>query len=257
MRYALPLLVTGVLALEMLSISPAAEVEPLLKALRAVGPEGAGHREAAEAWRQLSQVDAAELPTLLAALDGANPLAANWIRTAVDTIAQRQVARGGKLPAAELERFLLDRQHAPRARRLAYEWLLRADPGAAERLIPGMLDDPSLEMRRDAVARLVDEASRLSDPGQKGRAVELDRRALAAARDIDQIRFLADRLRRLGQPIDLARQFGFLVCWRLIGPFDNTDGHGYDTAYPPEKNVDFTAECAGKHGPVRWVEYTT
>ena len=88
-------------------------------------------------------------------MDGAGPLAANWLRAAVDAIAERQLQRNAKLPIAELEEFLSQDQHDPRARRLAYEWIARGDPTAPDRLIPRMLDDPSLELRRDAVARVL------------------------------------------------------------------------------------------------------
>jgi hypothetical protein len=44
--------------------------------------------------------------------------------------------------------------------------------------------------------------------------------------------------------------------WYSAGPFDNTDGAGFDTAYPPEKGVDLTATYAGKRGQkVTWKEY--
>jgi len=69
-------------------------------------------------------------------MDGAGPLAINWIATAVDAIAQQDLDRGGKLPAGPLEEFLRQPGHAPRARRLAYEWLVRADPTAPDRLLP-------------------------------------------------------------------------------------------------------------------------
>ena len=136
------------------------QMDGLLAKLRAVGPNGVGHREATAAWSELARADADKLPEILAGLDGAGPLAANWIRTAVDAIAERQLQQGRTLPAAELEKFVLDKQRDPRARRLAYEWLVRVDASAKDRLIPGMLDDPSWEMRRDAVARLIDQAGR-------------------------------------------------------------------------------------------------
>jgi hypothetical protein len=243
-------------------VSPAAsaaDLGPLLAKLQAVGPNGQGHREAAEAWRELARVDAAELPSLLAALDRAGPLAANWIRTAIDAIAERTLQNGGTLPASELEKFLRDRRHAPRARRLAYEWLRRVDPTAPERLIPGALDDPSLEMRRDAVARLMDQAAELSSPQRKADAIALFRKSLIAARDVDQISLAAQRLRSLGQTIDLARQLGFIVAWKVIGPFDNTEDKGsdkgYDTAYPPETGMDLASSCPGRHGVARWIDY--
>src|SRR3954466_14278676 len=41
------------------------------------------------------------------------------------------------------------------------------------------------------------------------------------------------------------------------GPFDNADGAGFDTAYPPEKGVDLKATYAGKRGQtVTWKEFT-
>ena len=78
--------------------------------------------------------------------------------------------------------------------------------------MPGMLDDPSLELRRDAVARLIDEAAALAEEKNNEAAVAIYRQALTAARDIDQIRTLAERLRKLGQPVDLPRHLGFLIA---------------------------------------------
>lgn len=232
------------------------DLEPLLSTLRAVGPKGDGNLQAARAWQQLARADADQLPAILAGLDGAGPLAANWIGTAVDAVAQRQLQQGGRLPADELERFVLDRSHAPRARRLAYEWLLRVDPSAPQRLLDGMLDDPSLELRRDAVARRIDEAAALEEQSSD-RAVAVYQRALSAARDLDQIRLLAGRLRQRGLTVDLPRHFGFLVRWKVIGPFDNAGEKGFDAVYPPERETDFQAANKGKHGKVRWIDHVT
>jgi len=233
------------------------DLQPLLQALQAVGPKGAGNRRAARAWQQLVRADARELPTILAGLDSAGPLAANWIRTAVDAIAERQLRRGGKLPAVELERFLLDTRHNPRARRLAYEWLARVDPSAPKRLIPGMLDDPGEEMRRDAVARLIAKADASAKAEKVEQAWGVYRKALTAARDLDQIKLLARRLRKLGQEVDLPRHFGFVMRWKLIGPFDNTGEKGYDVAYPPEREINLHAAYRGKHTKVKWIEHVT
>ena len=235
----------------------AADLEPLLKQLRAVGPKGAGNREAQEAWEQVARADVSQLPAILTALDDAGPLAANWIRCAADAVAERELRRGGKLPREGLERFVLDRQHAPRARRLAYEWLVRVDPTTSDRLIPGMLDDPGVELRRDAVARLIGEAAQVAEGSESGKAVPLYRKALTAARDLDQIKLLASRLRKQGEAVHLARHFGFLVRWKLIGPFDNTGEKGYDVAYPPEREIDLEGSYPGKHGQVTWIDHET
>ena len=233
----------------------AADLDPLIETLLAVGPRGAGNAEASRAWEQLARADAEHLPAVLEALDGAGPLAANWIRCGVDAIAERQLRSDGKLPVAELERFVRDTEHAPRARRLAYEWLMRADPTAPDRLIPGMLNDPSVEMRRDAVARLIGEATQVSELSEPAKAVPLYREALTAARDVDQIRVLAGRLKDAGEEVSLPRHFGFITRWKLVGPFDNTDEKGYGAAYPPEERVDPDAAIAGKHGQVKWIDH--
>ncbi|MEI6212041.1 MAG: hypothetical protein WCR06_10505 [bacterium] len=38
--------------------------------------------------------------------------------------------------------------------------------------------------------------------------------------------------------------------WYTIGPFDNKNRAGFDTAYPPEKGVDFSASCTGMNSQV-------
>src|SRR5262245_52551432 len=109
----------------------AADTRDLLAKIKAVGKEGAGHVEATKAAKALSRLGPDALIEILTALDDASPRAANWIRAAVDTIAERTLAAGKPLPAAELEAFVKDTRHAGRARRLAYDWLLRADPQAS------------------------------------------------------------------------------------------------------------------------------
>jgi len=232
-----------------------AELDPLLAKLRTVGPNGVGHREAQAAWSAVARADAGQLPRILAGFDGAGPLAANWLRTAVDAIAERQLQSGRSLPAAELEAFVRDARRDPRARRLAYEWLLRVDASAEGRLIPDMLNDPSWEMRRDAVARLIAEAARHVEAKRTTEAVKVYRQALGAARERDQIDLVAQRLRSLGEKVDLVRQLGYVVRWKLIGPFENVQGKGFDAVYAPEREIRFDAEYQGNKGPVRWKDF--
>lgn len=233
------------------------DLDALLKDIQAVGPQAAGTPAAKEAWQTLSQADAEQLPQVLAALDGANPLAANWIRAAVETIAERELAGGGRLPADGLEKFIKDTSHNPRARRLAFELLTKVDDTAEQRLIPNMLDDPSVELRRDAVAWQMRLASSKRAEPQVIAAYE---RAFDAAVDDDQVRTLADTLKELGRQIDLARHYGFIQKWHLVGPFDNQDEKGYHVAQGPEgKPIDLSDRFKGSHGQgeVKWTEHVT
>ena len=230
--------------------------------LKKVGHDGAGNRAATQAWPIVAAVDAAQLPTLLAALDDAGPLAVNYLRAAVDTVAERALAAGQTLPHDQLQKFVLDKSHAPRSRRLAFEWLAKIDASAPDRLIPGFLNDPSLELRREAVARLFSAGTATiekagTDQQQLAAGTATLRRAMAAARDLDQIEQIDKELARLKVTVDLPRHFGFIDSWRLIGPFDNRKGVGFEAVYPPEKEVDFAAHYPGKKEQVSWLAHTS
>jgi hypothetical protein len=229
----------------------------LIQTIKAVGKEGAGSPQAAAAWKTLVQQGPGVLMTILASLDQNEPLSANWLRSAADAIAEEALAQKKPLPAKELDAFVRDTQRDPRARRVAYEWLVRIDPQAPARLLPGMLQDPSIDLRRDAVAVVLDAAKKLQDQGEKEPAIAAYRKALEGARDRDQVDAIAKQMKALGVEIDLAAHFGFIRRWQLIGPFDSTKGVGFARTYPPEKSVDLAATYDGKKGPVRWVEHTT
>jgi hypothetical protein len=249
----------GVAVLTLLTSRPAGggdAVGPLVARIRAVGTEGAGNAEAAAAWKELVRLGPDALPDILAALDDAGPVAANWLRSAVDAVAERQLAAGRPLPVTQLEKFVRDTRHVGPARRLAYEWLVRADPSAPRRLLPGMLHDSSAELRRDAVELALRDARRQLDRGDRAGATAAYRKALSGALDPDQVDAIAAKLRELGTEVDLAAHFGFIRRWALLGPFDNHGGAGFGTAFPPENKVDLAQPCKGKGGvELRWTSH--
>jgi len=230
--------------------------EPV-RVIRAVGPEGQGNAAASVAWKALTAGNAATLRPLLEAMDGANDYALNWLRAAVDAIAGRELAAGRPLPLPDLKQFLRETEHNPRARRLAFELVARVDPATADPLLAGMLDDPSLELRRDAVQQLIDQAEQALACTNSAAASQRLQAALGSAREVAQIERIASKLQGLGQPVDLQKHFGFLTEWKVIGPFDNTGNQGFETAFPPELKIDLAAEYDGKKGKVRWQEYVT
>lgn len=227
-----------------------------LQTIRAVGPEGRGNVAASSAWKTLASQEPAQLPAILAGMDDANDLAVNWLRAAVEAIAGREQLAGRPLPLSPLRAFLQDTRHSARARRLAYELITRAEPAATAQLLDSLLDDPGAELRRDAVQRVIDQA-REAESADQPRSTQLYQKALAAARDVDQVQLLTKKLRTLGQTVDLPRLFGFLMAWKAIGPFDNTGGTGFDKPFPPETEIKLTAEYPGKSGPVRWRDVVT
>ncbi len=235
----------------------AADVAPLIARIKAVGKEGKGNTDAGKAWRELVKEGPAALPEVLAGLDDAAPIAANWLRSAVDTIADRALTTG-KLSPAPLEKFVQETRHAGAARRLAFEWLVKADPAARARLLPGMLNDPGNELRREAVEVQLKQAQALFENEDRAAALIAYRKLLDAARDRDQVKLIAERLEKLGVPVDLTTHFGFLTRWALVGPFDNAKGVGFRNALPPEKGVNLKADYAGLDGKrVRWIAHAT
>ena len=88
-------------------------------------------------------------------------------------------------------------------------------------------------------------------------AVTTYRQALGHAREADQIEDIAKRLQDLGDKVDLAKTFGWVSKWQLIGPFDNTGEAGFAKVYPPEERLEWSAELPGKSGPVKWFPYET
>ncbi len=253
-KYRTTLILAIALTVSWAQILSAKEVPDHIAAIRAVGKRAKGHAAAIQAWKALSQLPATSLPEVLAGMDGANDLAVNWLRSAADTITQRHLDAKMTLPIKQLEEFISDTSHHPRARRSAYEIILLVDKGAHDRIIPGLLNDPSLELRRDAVAHAI--AQSLEVPSTDAAIVSFQK-ALLGARDLDQIEVITKHIRDRGGEVNLRKQFGFLVDWSLVGPFDNSDKAGFDQAYPPEVELDLTHTYKGKDGDVTWQTHTT
>jgi len=232
------------------------EVEQQIAKIKQVQKEGQGNQAASQAVQQLSQADAGALIPILKGFENANPLALNWLCGAFESVAAKSIQQKN-LPKDKLEKFILDQSNNPRARRLAYETLIKVDPDASDRLIPGMINDPSVTLRRDAVQRLIDQAKELEEADKKSEAKQIYQQALTGATDADQVKAIVKPLRELGEKIDLQKHFGFLSDWMIVGPFDNSGKKGYDTVYPPEQQIDFSAGLEGKEGKVKWKSVNT
>ena len=235
----------------------AASIDENIRTIKLVDKNGQNHAQAIVAVKELSSASAEKLPVILKGFEGANPLAANWLRGAIGTIADRELKKSGKLPAKAVEDFVKETSHSADARRVAYEWLVKVDPTASDRLIPGMLHDASSDFRRDAVERLIDQATKAHEANEKSAEKTLLKQALSGASDDDQVKAIVKPLRELGETVDLQKHFGFLTSWTLIGPFDNVGLKGFDVAYPPEAELNLQAKYTGKMGEVEWQPFST
>lgn len=231
----------------------AAEPRELIDIILKVDSKGAGHEAAAQAVRELQQTGPETLVPLLKGMNRANPLALNWLQVSFESIAAGALAEE-KLSAQELEQFVLDRTNGGRARKLAFDWLVRVDGDARGRLIPNMLDDPSGPLRREAVAQAIAAAKAAEEEAARKEAWQ---RALSGAVDKDQVDEISKALASLGEPVNVVEHFGLLTTWYVIGPFDNTDMQGFPVVYPPEQEINLEASYEGKEGTVKWEKYTS
>ncbi|MCF6310955.1 MAG: hypothetical protein L3J39_00745 [Verrucomicrobiales bacterium] len=243
---AVVLLVSGNTA--SLHATNSSDLQSAIAAIKNVGLEGKGNEQAGPAWKTLSQADAADLPILLQAMNGASPMASNWLRSVIDTIVARNLKSGSKLSINDIGQFLLNNSNDAKARSLAYDLIASVDPSTAAKLIPGMINDPSPTLRRDAVARLITQASELKSAKKNAAASLIYRQALNNARDADQIKSIAEQLKKLGNQVDLPHHFGFLTHWKVIAPFDNTKREGFAAVFPPEKEIKLDATYPSKDG---------
>ena len=185
----------------------------------------------------------------LAALADATPAGGNWLRSGIERAVDRA---GDSLSADALTAVVADRKQPARVRTLAFGWLKDRDPSRAEGLLDGMLDDPALDLRREAVEKQLTDVATADETAQKA----THRQCLAAARDVDQIERIAAWLSEHGEKVNVALVLGFVRNWRVSEAFDNTKGVGFSKAYPPEAALPTRPETvqwkavasADKHG---------
>lgn len=225
-----------------------------LAALKAVTKEGKGNEDASPAWKTLVSKGGAALLPALEAFDDTNPTAANWLRTAVDAIAESEKANNRSLPADKLEAFVKDTKRSALARRAAYELLVAQDAGAKSRLLPDFLNDKSPDMRRDAIAHQLDILEKLARPTIKADLEKL----FTFTRDKDQVELVAEKVKANGGKASVTEQFGFVTFASLVGPFDSTAGKGFAVAYPPEAATDASGTFKGKgDAELKWAPPAT
>jgi len=226
-----------------------ADLDTALETLLTAGPGDSGQTQLQTAWKKVASSDSSAIVTILKAMPDSNPLAQNWLRSTVDTIAERTLKTGAQLPTEELKRFLLEPSHSSRARWVAYEWLAEVAPGPTAELLSQLLNDSSLAIRFEAVSQWIDKAETTEDTSVK---IDAYRTAISAARDKQQIETCVDALQKLGETVDPNSLMGFIQSWQVVGPFSNAEKKGFATNYPPEDAVDLTATYAGKEGEVTW-----
>lgn len=244
----------------LLAQSEVPQRDPLLETLLQAERTTIGSEDLQAAWQAVSKWPASRLPEVLAAADEANPVALNWLRSAIDGMLEQPEC---ELPIMELKMIVQDPQRKYASRRIAWELLDSADPNLMESIAETLIADPIAVFRRPAIGKRVAYAATLEKNSEERRRVLRD--AFKVARDEDQVGDIARLLDvEYGEKPDLAKHFGFIVNWHVVGPFPNIDEAGFHESFPPEqiKLSDFNSdgkpseslEYAGNSGKVQWKE---
>ena len=200
---------------------------------------------------RISGIPADWIVPCLSAFANATPAGGNWLRSGIERAVDRA---GDALSADALATVVAERKQPPRVRTLAFGWLKDRDRSRGEALLDGMLDDPALDLRREAVERRLAAVANADEPAQKAAY----RQCLAAARDVDQIESIATWLSEHSEKVNVAEVLGFVRNWRVSEVFDNAKGVGFAKAYPPEASLPALPETlpwkavasSDKHGAI-------
>lgn len=227
-----------------------ADVATSIAALRGTGPGGKGNPQAASAWRELVGHGPAALVPALGAIDDEDPVSANWLRPALDAIVEK--AGADRIPVRELELFLQDRKAGRMARACALELIRKRDPASADAYLAKGTDDPSPEIRRQAIAMALDKL-----PAEGAERTAALQALLKVACDRDQVDRIAKDLAAAGTKTDLAAHFGYILSWSVVGPFPVPEATGFGVRFSPEDKVAITETISTPKGPLKWKPVTS
>jgi len=218
----------------------------LIKQLQSVAQGDAGSATAAKAIKQLREAKDLTLVESLKAMKGATPIGRNWLMGLANSIHKKS----SESEKAALSKFLADPSQDGEARYMVFQWLTANNNTRRLELLANMQMDTSPELRYLAI----DEAIKVK-PETEELSVLLE-----SARHPDQVVSILGMLKEKGTIVDQAKQLGFLMDWRLIGPFDNVGTVNFNKEFPIENDwVKGTVqqEYDGKTAPVKWITETT
>jgi len=233
------------------------EIADDLKTISLAGSDDQSPKQIRTARDRLANQGVQILPRLLISMDQANSVAINWHRTIFEKIVDRELKRQPhKLPMAFLKKYVREPQHAGIVRRRVLALIDQIEPGFSAKLIPSLLNDS--EFRDDAVSAIVKTGDQAKKAKQIPQALAAYQKAFEHARESSQILLVAERLKSVGEDVDIIRQMGFITNWYLLGPFDAPGMSGFEMVFPPEKSVDLKAKYTGKSGTeISWERFQT
>ncbi len=227
------------------------EIDSAIASLQKIEANNEGNQRAVSAIQKLQAAPSSTLLRVLEGMKDASPIGKNYLSGAAGSLYGRDAAS----LKTQLESFLNDKKQDGESRYLVFQWLTDQQPELREQMLDTMREDPSLELRFDAIALALQKL-------EKSTEIMPLQALLDSARHPDQIETITKKLQKAGQEVDQAQVFGFLMKWQVIGPFDNRDQKHFDTVYDVEKDLiantfDPLQQYVGKSNKVAWQEYVS
>ncbi len=227
------------------------DIDAAITTLQKTEANNQGNQQAVPAIQRLQSAPSSALFRILEGMKNASPIGKNYLSGAAGSLYGRDPAS----LKTQLESFLNDTKQDGEARYLVFQWLTDQQPQLRELMLDTMRDDPSLELRFDAIAQALQKLDKSTE-------VAPLQALLDSARHPDQIETIAKKLKQAGQEVDQAQVFGFLMKWHVIGPFDNVDQKHFNTVFDIEKDLvanafDPLKKYPGKSSEVTWQEYVS
>lgn len=235
------------MSIGVLLVTSAEAQQPKVKGLAELKTAPVGQRT--NLLKQLQSDPSAKLIDLVEAMSGADPVQKNLLLGAAQTVLARNPQNG----PAQLQAIVDNKQLDAAARYWAFTELTRGDAKKRDAMLQSMLDDPSLELRYEAVKLGQSEVKALKEAGaEAAKLIESYSKLLKSARLPEQVQQIADAMKEQGETVDLLNHFGFVKNWQVMASFDNRNKVGFNTEYAPEKaylasqSIDPKAEYDGK-----------
>lgn len=232
------------------------EIDDHLRTIEMTGRSGIGASQAKRAAAELAKSDITLLPKLLKALNTENLVAANWYRTVYEKLVREELAKSEpKIPVDTLRNYVRNPENRGRPRRLVLSLLDQIDPEFRGPFLLTQFNDE--EFRTEAVSAVLRTGDEYVKSGDQAEAKKHFQQAFRSARNSGQIQTAASKLKSVGIDVDIIEHMGFVIDWYLIGPFDAPGKTGFETSFPPEKQVDLKAVYPGQRGEISWKRFQT
>ncbi|MDX1924922.1 MAG: hypothetical protein SFV81_00310 [Pirellulaceae bacterium] len=237
------------LSLGVMLITSVAAQQPKAKGLAELKTAPVGQRT--NILKQLQSDPSAKILDVVEAMSDADPVQKNLLLGAAQSI----LARNPQAGAAQLQSIVDNKRLDAAARYWAFTELTRGDTKQRDAMLQSMLDDPSLELRYEAVKLAQSEVKGMKESGtEPAKVIASYAKLLKSARLPEQVQQIADAMKELGETVDLLNHFGFVSKWQVMASFDNRNKVGFNVEYATEKaylasqSIDPKAEYDGKEG---------